>query len=224
MSTDVTVAWSAGRLAGAVVSKERSKLSRRGPACGLRPVCRASIWYIGLPATPPAATGAGEGEAAGLTAGDGDGPAAAAAAAGEGDGPPATGLVAGETEATACTAGLVVGPVAAGTLVGVGVGAALVQAASKPVPPRATDWPASARKCRRLRCMTAERSGPSGFFAQMPARNASTELQMRRCGVESAPNRPDQLGQLERLAHESIRTRAGGFGLGATVGRHRQNR
>src|SRR5690242_19847074 len=83
------------------VSKLRSRLRRRGPACGLRPVYRASIWYCGLPAIAPAATGEGEaaaaGEAAGLAAGEAAGEAPAT-----GD---AAGAVAGETDATGAIAG-----------------------------------------------------------------------------------------------------------------------
>ena len=37
------------------------------------------------------------------------------------------------------------------------------------------------------------------------------------------PNGSDQLGQLERLAHERVRAGAGSFALGATIGGHRQN-
>ena len=122
MSGELTVAWSGGRLAAAVVSNDRNNVSRRGPACGLRPVCSGSIWYIGLPAMPAATAGTGEGEAAAATAGEGDGPTPAA-----GDGAPAMGLVAGATEAAGWIAGLVVGagPLAAGTLVGVGGGDAV---------------------------------------------------------------------------------------------------
>ena len=42
----------------AVRSIDRSNVRRRGPVCGLRPLCSASIWYCGLPAAAPA-TGAG---------------------------------------------------------------------------------------------------------------------------------------------------------------------
>src|SRR5215467_512583 len=87
------------------VSKLRKRFRRRGTAYGLRPVCCASIWYIGLPATAPAANGDGDaaatGDAAGLAAGDAPGCGEAAGAA------------AGAADATGATAGLVVGAVAA---------------------------------------------------------------------------------------------------------------
>src|ERR671932_2123682 len=67
---------SGGRSSGVLVSNVRSSVGRRGPAYGLRPVCWASTWYIGLPSTV-ALGRAGEGDAATATAGDGDGPAAA---------------------------------------------------------------------------------------------------------------------------------------------------
>src|SRR5437867_9552121 len=97
MSTVAIGAASAGRSSGADSAIDRSNVRRRGPVCGLRPVCCASIWYCGLPATAPAATGAraGEGEAAATTPGDADGTAGDAA----GDAATA-GAVAGETEAT----------------------------------------------------------------------------------------------------------------------------
>src|SRR3954452_16755328 len=81
MSGVVMVAWSAGLSDGLVRSMLRWRFRLRGPVCGLRPVCRASIWYIGLPATTAGAgdglaTGGGPG--AGLAAGD-----AAAATDGE---------------------------------------------------------------------------------------------------------------------------------------------
>src|SRR5207302_10354490 len=77
MSGVVIVAWSAGRSSGAFRSIDRTSVSCRGPVWGLRPVCSGSIWYIGLPATAPAAR-AGEGEAT-ATAGDGEGPTEAGA-------------------------------------------------------------------------------------------------------------------------------------------------
>ena len=100
---------SAGRSSGAVSAIERCSASRRGPVCGLRPVCSASIWYIGLPATPAAGAAVGR---TGTT--DGDGWAATAGAA-DGDGAgDAAGLAAGaaaagDTEATGAMAGAVVG-------------------------------------------------------------------------------------------------------------------
>src|SRR5205823_564430 len=55
----------------------RAIASRWGPVCGERPVCCASIWYIGLPTTEPAAT-AGDGDALATTPADGDGTTEAA--------------------------------------------------------------------------------------------------------------------------------------------------
>src|SRR5262249_38781784 len=70
------------------VSKLRKRFRRRGPAYGLRPVCCASIWYIGLPATAPAATAEGDataaGDAAGLAAGGAAGCGEAGGAAARG--------------------------------------------------------------------------------------------------------------------------------------------
>src|SRR5437899_7860497 len=105
MSTVVIAGASGGRSSGAARSMERSSVKRRGPVCGLRPLCCASIWYCGLPAIAPAvkAGWAGEGEAAATTAGEAEG--AAGDAAGD-----AAADVAGETEATGWMAGLLVGP------------------------------------------------------------------------------------------------------------------
>src|SRR5579859_1225607 len=108
---------SSGRKSGWLVWKVREMARLRGPVCGERPWCCASIWYCGLP-TRPAATGdglaaaagdaAGFGAATGLAAGLAAGDAAAAAA----------GAVAGETDATGWIAGGAVGlGVAAGGLV-----------------------------------------------------------------------------------------------------------
>src|SRR4030081_1025674 len=116
MSGVVIGGASGGRRVGAVRSIDRSNVSRRGPACGLRPVCSASIWYCGLPAIAPAPSArvAGEGEAAAATAGDADG------AAGEAAGEAATGgTVAGPTDATGWMAGLGGGPL--GGLTGAGI-------------------------------------------------------------------------------------------------------
>src|SRR5215216_5347357 len=136
---------SAGRLAA--VSKLRNSLNCRGPACGLRPVCCASIWYCGLP--PPAAAGEGEGAAA--TPGEGDG-----LAAGDGDAP-ATGDAAGEGEAAGDAAGAIAGFVVGGVVACAAGGTAVLvgccppwHAASRPVPPRAANWPRCTRKRRRL--------------------------------------------------------------------------
>src|SRR5207248_3011799 len=65
-------------------SKLRSRTARRGPAWGLRPLCRGSIWYIGLPATAAAADPAGAVATAGAAAvaGLALGPAAAGATLG----------------------------------------------------------------------------------------------------------------------------------------------
>src|SRR5258707_11897884 len=101
MSGVVIGAASGGRSSGAVRVMDRCSASRRGPLCGLRPLCSASIWYCGLPAIAPAASAgcAGEGEAAATTAGDADGAAGEAdGAAGEAAAAGAT--VAGPTEAT----------------------------------------------------------------------------------------------------------------------------
>ena len=112
---------------GSAASKRRSKVAWRGPACGLRPECCASCWYICLPAKAPtgavaelAAAGAAEGDGtaatAGATAGEGDGPTDAAGLA-------TGGTVAGATEAAGAMAGPVVGGcawAAAGALVGGG--------------------------------------------------------------------------------------------------------
>jgi len=110
MSGVVIGGASGGRSSGAVKVIDRSNVSRRGPACALRPVCSASIWYCGLPAIAPAASAgcAGEGDAAATTAGEAEG------AAGEAAGDAAAGgTVAGPTEATGWMAGLVVGPLVA---------------------------------------------------------------------------------------------------------------
>src|SRR5918912_114640 len=61
------MAASAGRYWGWDVSNRRSTVAWRGPAYGLRPVCCASCWYIGLPA---ARAGAGEAAWAGAAGGD----------------------------------------------------------------------------------------------------------------------------------------------------------
>ncbi len=104
MSGVVIGGASGGRSSGAVRVMDRCSASRRGPLCGLRPLCSASIWYCGLPAIVPGASAgcAGEGDAAATTAGDAAGAAGEAAAAGA--------TVAGPTEATGWMAGLVVGP------------------------------------------------------------------------------------------------------------------
>src|SRR5262249_13224062 len=133
--------------------KLRKRFRRRGPAYGLRPVCCASIWYIGLPATAPATTAEGDaaaaGDAAGLAAGDAPGCGEAARAA------------AREADAPGATAGLVVGAVAAaGALVTVTGGGLPWQAANRPVPPNAANWPRCTRKRRRLKSIAAESSSP----------------------------------------------------------------
>src|SRR5947209_19516479 len=66
-----------GLRSGWFVLNVRLTARRCGPVWGERPVCCASIWYIGLPTTPPAAT-AGDGEALATTPADGDGPTDAA--------------------------------------------------------------------------------------------------------------------------------------------------
>jgi hypothetical protein len=130
---------SAGRYWGRDVSKRRKTVAWRGPACGLRPVCCASCWYIGLPG---AATGAADAGRAGAAEGDG-----AAAAAGEGDGPAAA-LAAGEAAAAGC------GLAAVGAEVGDGVGVVLpLHAASKPLPLTTTATLAVVSKRRRLMCI-----------------------------------------------------------------------
>src|SRR6266498_3065481 len=187
---------SAGRLAA--VLKLRSKVSRRGPACGLRPVCWASIWYCGLP--PPAAAGAGEGEATAATPGDGDGLAtgdAAAAADGEAPG-----------DATGAMAGLVVGAVvacAAGTAVI--VGCCPWHAASRPVPPRAANWPRCTRKRRRLRSMQLEPSGSCYVCRPTPARRRHEA----RCDIpalKSPRERNESSKSLTRSLHVTGTPRA----------------
>src|SRR5258708_18995093 len=103
MSGVVIGAASGGRSSGAVRVMDRCNASRRGPLCGLRPLCSASIWYCGLPAIAPAAKAgcAGDGEAAAATAGEADG------AAGEAAGDAAAGATeAGLTDATGWMAGL----------------------------------------------------------------------------------------------------------------------
>src|SRR5215207_1802044 len=55
--SDVGVAPS--RIRKLAVSNERRRLGSRGPACGLRPVCCGSIWYIGRPTTPCMTWGVG---------------------------------------------------------------------------------------------------------------------------------------------------------------------
>ena len=112
---------------------ERSRVSWRGPVYGLRPVCSASIWYMGLPPPPPAAAGAGEAAAAGEAAGLAAGLATAAAA---GLAPVAA---AGDADATGAITGGVVGlGVAAGALVTVIGWGGLWQATSKVVAASAT--------------------------------------------------------------------------------------
>src|SRR5579862_9555589 len=102
-----TTACSGGRNCGDVRSIERSSRNCFGPACGLRPVCCGSIWYIGL---PPAVAGTGERAAPTTVPRDGD-------AAGE-----AAGLMAGLTVETGA------GRALAGELAGGCVGFAAVAA------------------------------------------------------------------------------------------------
>ena len=95
-----------------MVSIERSSVNWRGPVCGLRPECSASIWYIGLPVTP-AATACGDGGGA-ATAADADGTGTGdAAGLTAGEAPAAGWTVGGETEATGAIASLAVGGVVA---------------------------------------------------------------------------------------------------------------
>src|SRR5438105_5256427 len=149
---------SSGRNSGWFVSKVRASTRRRGPVCGDRPLCSASIWYIGLPATAPA-TGDGEALAA-TTAGDGDGPPAATAdGAADAAGLGATGEAAGWI--TGLAGAVVLVPAAAGTLVTVIGGVWLWQATNRPVPPTAIQGPKLARKRRRLSLMTLLRPLPA---------------------------------------------------------------
>ncbi|MBV8714026.1 MAG: hypothetical protein JO020_13320 [Chloroflexi bacterium] len=111
----------------------RATLNWRGPVYGLRPVCSASIWYIGFPTAPPAAgavaaEGDGAATAAGEAAGAGD---AAGLAAGEAAA--AGGTLAGETDATGWMAGGDVGFGAGGFVTVIGWGG-LPQATSRVVP------------------------------------------------------------------------------------------
>ena len=80
--------------------------------CGERPVCCASIWYIGLPRTEPAAT-AGDGDALATTPADGDGTAEAAGFAAGLAAAAAEGELAGEAAGGAA----VLGVAAAGAVV-----------------------------------------------------------------------------------------------------------
>src|ERR671933_2470231 len=145
------MAASAGRYWGWDVSKRRSTVAWRGPAYGLRPVCCASCWYIGLPA---ARAGADEVARAGAAEGDG------AATAGEADGA----ATAGETDAAAAAGDAddpaVVGEGAAAgwgwAAFGADVGDDVVlplHAASKPLPPSTTATLALESKRRRLMCI-----------------------------------------------------------------------
>jgi hypothetical protein len=120
-----------------------------------------------LPTRAPAATGEGAGTAlAAATAGDGDGPAATA---GDGDGPAATtGDGDGPAAALGEAAALAPGDAAAagagvlGGLVLPAVGASVTvigwgwlwQAARRPAPLTANQWPKAMRKRRRSGCMT----------------------------------------------------------------------
>src|SRR5436305_5621968 len=126
---------SAGTRSGVPESKLRSRTGRRGPAYGLRPVCWASTWYMGLPST--VATGRpGDGEAATATAGE-----AAGAAAGT-DGL-AAGLATGAGASVGDAPAAALGAAPAGGLVGAGLDCPPWQATSKPVPLKST--------CRRNR-------------------------------------------------------------------------
>lgn len=95
---------SGGSKSGVPVLKLRSRTGWRGPAYGLRPVCWASIWYIGSPATAELAglPGAGEAAATARAPGDGEGTATAGAtdgAAAEPTDGAATGAAFGAAEA-----------------------------------------------------------------------------------------------------------------------------
>src|SRR5579859_6721493 len=142
------VAPSDGKFSGSEVSKRRRTVAWRGPAWGLRPVCWASCWYIGLPAAAGAAAlgRVATGEGAAATAGDGDGLAGSCGfAAGA-----AEATLAGATEAAGALAGGNVGP-DTGAVVGGAVAA--WHAASSPVELTTTRALAPSRKRRRVKCI-----------------------------------------------------------------------